>query len=78
MLEKGERVIERLMRQQAGIDEMQFGFIPGCGSTNAIFILRQLQEKYLAKKKNLYFAIVDLKKCCMVGSEETKRRRVVG
>ena len=78
MLEKGERVIERLMRQEVGIDEMQFGFIPGCGSTNAIFILRQLQEKYLAKKKNLYFAIVDLKKCCMVSSEETKRRRVVG
>ena len=28
----------------------------------SIFILRQLQEKYLAKKKNLYFAFVDLKK----------------
>ena len=25
---------------------MQFCFIPGCGTTNTIFILRQLQEKY--------------------------------
>ena len=29
---------------------------------NAIFILRKLQVKYLAKQKNLYFAFVDLEK----------------
>ena len=29
---------------------------------DAFFHLRELQEKYLAKKKNLYFAFVDLKK----------------
>ena len=41
---------------------MQFGFMPGWGTTNAIFILRQLQEKYLAKNRKLYFAFVDLEK----------------
>ena len=41
---------------------MQFGFVPICGTTNAIFILRQLQQKHLVKKKNLYFAFVDLGK----------------
>ena len=41
---------------------MQFGFIPGCGTTNTTFILRQLQEKYLAEKKNLYFLFEDLEK----------------
>ena len=41
---------------------MQFGFMPGRGTTDAIFILRQLQEKYLQKKKNIYFAFVDLEK----------------
>ena len=41
---------------------MQFGFMPRRGTTKGHFILRQLQEKYLAKKKNMYFAFVDLEK----------------
>ena len=50
------------------IDEMQFAFVPGRGTTDAIFIVRQLQEKYLPMKdlsgKNLtlYYAFVDLEK----------------
>ena len=39
---------------------MQFGFMPG--TTDAIFIIRQLQEKYRAKRKNFYFDFVDLEK----------------
>ena len=57
-----EKVLETRIRSQIHIDEMQFGFMPGRGSTHAIFIARQLQEKYLAKGKNLYFAFVDLEK----------------
>ena len=60
ILEIVVRVIEKLIRQQVNIDEMQFGFIPGYGITNATVILRQLQEKYLAKKKNLHVPFVDL------------------
>ena len=41
---------------------MQFGFMPGRGTTDAIFVVRQLQEKFLAKNKNLYLAFVDLEK----------------
>ena len=44
------------------IDAMQFGFVPGHGTTDAIFIIRQLQEKYIAANKQLYFAFVDLEK----------------
>ena len=46
------------------IDELQFRFMQGCGTRvwNTIFILRQLQEKYLAEKKNLFFLFVDLEK----------------
>ena len=44
------------------MDEIQFGFIPGCGTTNPIIILRQWQEKYFAKKKKLYFTSADLEK----------------
>ena len=55
-----ERVIDKLLRERIDIDEMQFGFVPGRGTTDAIFLLRQLQEKYLGKRKNLYLAFVDL------------------
>ena len=44
------------------IDDMQFGIIAGNGATDAIFIVRKLQEKYLAKKKDLSMAFVDLEK----------------
>ena len=54
--------MEVLIRDRVDIDAMQFGFRPGRGTTDAIFILRQLQEKYLVKHKVLYFAFVDLEK----------------
>ena len=45
-----ESVSEKLIRQQVNIDEIQSGFMSRYGNaTNAIYILRQLQEKYLAK-----------------------------
>ena len=37
------------------------GFMRVRGTTNAIFILRKQQEKYL-QKKNTYFAFADLEK----------------
>ena len=41
---------------------MQFGFMPGKGAIDAIIIACQLQERYLEKKKKLYFVFVDLEK----------------
>jgi hypothetical protein len=34
------------------IDDMQFGFMEGESTIDAIFIERQLQEKYLGKKRS--------------------------
>ena len=48
-----EKVIDKVIKQQTNIDETQFDFMSVCGNKNAIFILRQLQQKYLAKNKNL-------------------------
>ena len=66
LLEQGmkvlERVLEKRVRSQVKIDDMQFGFMPGKGTTDAIFIMRQMQEKHQAKKKELYYAFVDLEK----------------
>ena len=44
------------------IDNMQFGFVPGIGTVDVIFMVRQLQEKFLEKRKDLFFAFVDLGK----------------
>ena len=41
---------------------MQFGFMLGRGTTDATFILRQTQEKYIGKNRNIYFAFIDLEK----------------
>ena len=57
-----ERVLETIIRTQVDIDAMQFGFMPGRGTTDAIFILRQIHEKYLRKQKDLFFIFVDLEK----------------
>ena len=57
-----ERIIEQEIRKVNYISDMQFGFMPGKGTIDVIFIARQLQEKYLGKNKNLYFAFVDLEK----------------
>ena len=57
-----ERVVESLIRQRVEIDEMQCGFMSGRGTTDARFIVRQLQEKHLTAYKPLYMAFVDLEK----------------
>ena len=57
-----ERIIERIIRGVVNIDEMQFGFMPGKGTTDGIFILRQMQEKFIGKGRTLYFTFVDLEK----------------
>lgn len=36
--------------------------MPNRGTFDAIFIARQLQEKYLGKKRKLHFVFVDLRK----------------
>ena len=57
-----ERVFERRIRVKVKIDAMQFGFVPGKGTTDAIFSVRQMQEKYGCKTKKLYFDFVDFEK----------------
>ena len=49
-----ERVFKRRIREKIKIDDMQFGFMPGKGTTDAIFTVQQVQEKYGCKGKKLY------------------------
>ena len=71
LLEHGLKVFERvvearlrrdIMEGRISIDAMHFGFMPGRGTTDAVFVVRQLQEKYLQKRRELWMAFVDLEK----------------
>ena len=44
------------------VNDIEFGFIPGCGITNAMFVVRQLQEKFHAINMAVYVAFVELEK----------------
>ncbi len=59
-----EKILERRLRDIAKIDDMQFGFQQDRSTTDAIFVMRQLQERYTNKEKNkmLYHIFVDLVK----------------
>ena len=66
LLEHATKVVERIFEyriwQQFEIDDMQFGFMKGKGTTDAIFMARQMQENFRVKGKKLYFGFVDLEK----------------
>ena len=57
-----ERIVDGHIRQVVSIDDPFFRFVPGRGTTDVTFVVRQLQEKYLAANKRLYMAFVDLEK----------------
>ena len=54
--------MDGLIRQLVSIDHSQFDFVPCRDTTDAIFVIRQLQEKYLAANKRLYMVFIDLEK----------------
>ena len=62
------RIVDGMIREMIAIDEMQFAFVPERGTTDAIFIIRQLREKLLSRRDlrginlTLFFAFVDLEK----------------
>ena len=66
LLEQGMKVVERILecriRQQTEIDDIQFGFMKGKETIDAIFIVRQIQENFKVKGKKHYFSFVDLEK----------------
>ena len=57
-----ERILDKRLRSLIDISEDQFGFMKGKGTTDAIFIVRQVQEKNLEKQKKIFHAFLDLEK----------------
>ena len=58
----GERVLENQIRGLVTIDDTQFGFMPGKGTTHALFILKRMQEEFLRREKELCMCFVDMEK----------------
>ena len=56
-----ERVLER-NQELVHVNSMQFGFMPGRGTTEALFVVRRIQEKHRDKKKKLYMCFVNIEK----------------
>ena len=57
-----EKILDVRLKEGVKISENQFGFAAGKSTTDAIFILRQIQQKYTEKKKRLYHIFIDLEK----------------
>ena len=57
---KQHKVLDGHLHEVVNISKMQYGFMPGRGTADAVFILRRL-EKFRAKNK-LFFVFVDLEK----------------
>ncbi|KAK3506762.1 hypothetical protein QTP70_023935 [Hemibagrus guttatus] len=57
-----ERVVEARLRKVVDICEQQYGFMPRKSTTDAIFALRILMEKYRDGQRELHCVFVDLEK----------------
>ena len=66
LLEVGLKVLEKVMdkrlRKAVTIGDAQFGFQPEKETIDAMFILRQVQEKVLEKREKSFVAVLDLEK----------------
>ena len=71
-----ERIIEARLRDRVEISKQQYGFMPGKETTDTMFALRMLMEKYRKGQSELHCVFVNLEKaydgvlqeelwCCM-------------
>ena len=61
-MKEWKRIIEGRLRDIVEISKQQYGFMPGEGTTDAMFALRMLMEKYKESQRELHRVFVDLEK----------------
>ena len=57
-----EKIIEARLKDRVEISKQQYGFMPGKGTTNAMFALRMLMKKYREGQRELHCVFVDQEK----------------
>ena len=57
-----ERIVEKILRSDLKFSNQQYGFMPGKSTTDALFALRVLMEKYREGQNELHCVFVDLEK----------------
>ena len=57
-----EKILDRRLKTIVNVSSNHFGFSAGRSTTDAIFILLQMQQKYVKNKQKLYHVFVDLEK----------------
>ena len=63
-----EKIIETRLRDRVEISKQQYGFMPGKGTTDAMFALRMLMEKYRKRSKRATLCICGLREGLRQGS----------
>ena len=79
-----KRIIEDIIWDVVNVDDIQFGFMSGLGTTNAIFILKQIQDKNTLKESQSLLCICwprkglqqGAQKGPIVGVKESRHTRV--
>ena len=62
MMKLWERIIKNRIREIVELRSIQFGFRRGMSTTEPLFTLRILKEKYQERKKDIHMVFVDLEK----------------
>ena len=57
-----EKIIEARLRDRVEISKQQYRFMSGKKTTDALFALRMLMEKYSEGQRKLHFVFVDVEK----------------
>ena len=73
-------IVEKIIQTKIDIGSMQFRFMHSRSTTDAIGILRQMQEKHPSWNKKVSFTFIDLEKGTTVNfvvvSEKVRRGRM--